>query len=381
MREVVGCGMARSGRPRGRRWRCHPWSALSLGLVATVVGCDRSRPATLPASDPAAFIFPDTVTLGGYLASGPSALGSIRAAALQVGEDRILVADGHTQEVHVFAVTGEHVLRVGGPGSGPGEHRAVGAIRGTPDGGFCTWDAQLARVSRFTADGTVSSVGTIDMSGLEQLRPSVRGFLEDCAIVVSDQHSVMDMEAEPEGMRRNTVRFFLYGADGLRVRPLASVLDAERWLRNRNGSHGLVQPVFGEELFAFVQGRQPWTGTSDDLRWLRRDLVGTELGEVVLGHQPRTAAAADIEAERERVTGAVAELRVTLPAEQSGFLERGAELRRRGLQRSRRGRTFRPMTGSCPAPGRGSGCAGSPALLKPRRSGSSSGRPERRGAP
>jgi len=144
---------------------------------------------------------PDSLTqwaaVGGMRATGPLALGSIAAAAVLVEPTRFAVVDGQTQEVLLIAHDGQYLGAVGRKGAGPGEHRALRAIHGTPDGGFCTWDAQFSRVTRFGPDGGVRGSGRADLSSFDRIVPTFVGFFRDCSFVLRDGASAMDLQGQP----------------------------------------------------------------------------------------------------------------------------------------------------------------------------------------
>lgn len=274
----------------------------------------------------------DTVTIGGATAEGPYAFGSIVAAALLDDGRRIVVADDQTEELHLFDLSGRHLMSLGGRGGGPGEHRALRSVRATSGGGFCTWDVQVSRATRFASDGRVVSTATADLDGFEAFLPSLIGFFDECAFVLRDRRSPMGMRDEPEGMRRDTVRFVLFDRSGLQVRTLARLPGAEYWFRNRGGSWGRVQPIFGEELFGVTLARTLWVGLSERALWRRFDRSGDTLDAVDLEHRPRTATDLEIAAERERLLGGVEAGPGLARIDGGDVAERFAEAERAGIR-------------------------------------------------
>ena len=312
------------GRMRSGRWLVTMLAAVSACVDAP--GSD-ARAAVIPWLE-----FSDTVELGGAGAEGPQAFGTIRAATLLADDARLVVADGQTQELHLFSLTGQHLRRLAGRGGGPGEHRAIREVWGTRDGGFCTWDIQTIRVSRFDSEGHLVSTGTADLNGMESIRPSFQGFAGECGFVLRDQRSEMGMRDVPEGMRRDTVTFVLFGADGAELRRLVRRSGSEQWFRNSNRSWGHVALVFGDELFGFTHGDEFWVGSSDKLVWTRLSLEGDTVGIVAIEQDTRTATDADVEAERERRIAEIKARVVNLPIGPPDLLERMAESKREGVR-------------------------------------------------
>jgi hypothetical protein len=300
-------------------------------LAIVVAGaCDDRSPGAGTGPDLPMLAFRDTVTIGGASAQGAAAFGSIVAAALLSDDAGLVVADGQTQELHVFSLAGDHLRRFSGRGGGPGEHRAVHDVWGAADGGVCTWDIQTTRVTHFDAHGQVVGSGRADLDDMEAIRPSFAGFFDDCGFVLEDERSTMGMRGVPEGMRRDTVRFVRYRSDGSAQRTLLRRPDAETWFRNRDGGWGPVRLVFGEALFGFPRGREFWVGTSDEPGWTRLDMAGDTLGQLVLPYEPRRATAKDVERERDRRVGEVVASHRLLP----GFpdmSERIAQSRREAI--------------------------------------------------
>jgi hypothetical protein len=281
----------------------------ALGVLA----CEGAPPEQAPTADVRWLVFQDVTSIGGSAAEGPKALGSLRAAALLPGQERFVVADGQTQDLHLFDLNGRHVRLVGGRGGGPGEHRAIGGLWGAEDGGFCTWDVQVGRVTRFGPDGSVVATGLADFDGLESILPSFEGFFRDCRFVLRDQPATIEMRNVPEGIRQDTVRFVLFEANGRQIRTLATVPGAEHWFKNRDENWGHVQLIFGEELFGFPHRDEFWFGISDRPLWTRLALEGIVLGDRELDRLRRTVTEVQIQQERERRIGQVRVPRVVPP--------------------------------------------------------------------
>lgn len=276
-------------------------------MVAALVlaGCADSKPSAGTRADEPPLVFIDTVEVGGALADGPYAFGSVTAAAVLADGERWALADGTAQEVHLFSLAGSHLRVVGRRGGGPGEHRALHGIGARSDGGFCTWDAVSTRVTHFAREGEVVSTATADLAEMQSILPEFVGFFPDCSFVLLDKPPTMGMRVLPEGMRRDTIRLALFSAGGSMERILLHDETPDYWFRNRGDSWARVRPIFGEEVVAFVRGDELWVGRTGELSWSRIALNGTDRGRAALEFVPRSASDAQIERERTRRVEAV----------------------------------------------------------------------------
>lgn len=97
----------------------------------------------------------------------------------------VFVLDYRGRSVVLLAPEGWRVGSVGGPGSGPGEFRAVGRL-GLTSTGFWVSDPVLRRVTRFSANGrveqTITVQGRVDEAA-QHAGMSIVGFLPDGSIL------------------------------------------------------------------------------------------------------------------------------------------------------------------------------------------------------
>jgi hypothetical protein len=278
-----------------------------LVIPATVFaagGCSREEPeGSWPAAPELAFEV--TADLGGADAQGPDAIGKARAAVLLPTSSEFVVADGSTQEIHYFSRSGSYLRTIGGRGGGPGEFRAIRVLEALPGGDLCVWDVQQSRVTSFDSTGELKSTARADLDDMKTIFPRFVDFAENCSFILRDQVGEMGLRDEPEEIRQDSVTFVLFDPSGTWVRSLATVADTEKWLRNRDGTWGRVDLVFGEELLGFVSGSELWVGRSGELAWQRIDLQAGTSGSLELGIPRRGASAQDVEAERRRRLAAI----------------------------------------------------------------------------
>lgn len=72
--------------------------------------------------------------------------------ATMLANGRIVIADATSASVFVLTPRENVMVRLGGPGAGPGEFRAVGAARGCRGDSVFVWDLALMQVSVFAPD-------------------------------------------------------------------------------------------------------------------------------------------------------------------------------------------------------------------------------------
>lgn len=73
--------------------------------------------------------------------------------SLRLGDGRIVVVNGGSQELRFFGPDGQYLSAVGGSGEGPGEFRFPTRIRKSSGDSLQVWDQSLMRVSFFDSQG------------------------------------------------------------------------------------------------------------------------------------------------------------------------------------------------------------------------------------
>jgi hypothetical protein len=74
--------------------------------------------------------------------------------AVRLSNGRIVIANGASSELRIFASDGQFVRSVGGNGEGPGEFRVIGYLGVLPGDTILVYDSRLRRLSRFDQLGT-----------------------------------------------------------------------------------------------------------------------------------------------------------------------------------------------------------------------------------
>ena len=273
------------------------------------VACAERRPAEELGWDEDAVdsvVVSERVVLGGSDASGPSAFAAITSVALLPSLGRIAVADGTTDQLHVFLLDGTHLWTAGGRGFGPGEFRALNRIGAMPDGTLCAWDIAILRMTLFDTLGSPASTAPVSLGEAWELRPPVVGIAEGCAIVVRDERTDILRSAQPEGLYQDTVRFGLYASADGAWKWLAELRNAPRWLYRMDRGWGSQDLIFGRRRLATLAGRELVIVNTDSLAWTRIGLDGAVIARAALPVGPRAVESADVEIERERLADSIA---------------------------------------------------------------------------
>ena len=200
--------------------------------------------------------------VGGYDSRPEYTLANVDYAAL-LDDGSVALTD--LLEVRVFSEQGVFLRALGRSGGGPGEFRSIRGLVALP-GKIVVWDPQMVRLTYFLTDGQLEKTVTLDLDGLQRLRPSFVGVLRDGSAVFRDFRGVnLGMGSERPGIRRDTVRFVRFAIDGSSWREIASALGPERLFYNEDRVWGLESFVFGRELRSTVFGDQLTIGATDSL--------------------------------------------------------------------------------------------------------------------
>lgn len=282
--------------------------AAGLLLVSGMLaGCGEGvGPAgDIPSAEYPLWTATERMVLGGAVSVGAAALGSVVAVALY-GDSLLAIADGHTEEVHLFNLEGELLRSLAGAGDGPGLARAIRLVSFDPDGGICLWDQQLARLTHFDSAGTVSRTWTPSHDSFSRLTSQVVAVTHDCSGAVFRES--MSPEVEVGQTDRGFVQM---------VRTITHVVSQEReavreltrrsappvWVFRTDGLNSVHEVVLGERLESAMVGSVLWFGISDSFRWDRVDINGTRLSPVILPTVGMPPTADDVQHERARRKG------------------------------------------------------------------------------
>ena len=228
--------------------------------VIAWVCCACAAPEGTPSPDPLDSEIVPRISLrelsrvGGDDSRREYALADVDYAAL-LDDGSVAIADGiNRQEVRIFSEDGVFIRALGRSGGGPGEFRSIRGLVALP-GKIVLWDIQILRLTYFLTNGQLEKAVTLNLDGLQQLRPSFVGVLRDGSAVFSDTRGVNN------GIRRDTIHFVRFSIDGSAWREIASVVGPEKY----KGALAVESLIFGGEVRSTVFGDQLTIGTTDSL--------------------------------------------------------------------------------------------------------------------
>jgi hypothetical protein len=231
------------------------------------------------------------------------------AGAVTLGDGRVVVANGATNELRIFSEAGEHLATVGRRGRGPGEFNDLWWIGAAPGDTILAYDRQLRRLSVFAPSGEF--VRSTRLDALLGWSGAVIGrFADGTLLLVSSTFSLP--RERPPGFGRDTVELSRYDP-----RTGQSASFGRLPLRETYASGaGAGMVVFGvplaRGLHVVVCDSTILTAFSDSARVRELASGGRPVREIRFPAQERAVSAA----ERERLT------RAAIEGSSSGFRPR-----------------------------------------------------------
>lgn len=226
---------------------------------------------------------PEPVLMIGEVLGDSPAYSFTDIAAISVVGDSILVLEGTTNEIRIFAHDGKFLGRIGREGEGPGEFMWPTAMRIVSDE-IAVVDLRLRRQSFFSLGGDLIRTEPLGRLGDQALAGSAemqRGIVvAETAVTISSEGGAFPERllvlAYPETQRVDTIARYSTGYVPYRTP------DSYGFLETRAGSEG-DWAVAGDSLLAVVSGEP------SELRWWRSGEQGLRLaGALVLPVGPES---------------------------------------------------------------------------------------------
>lgn len=181
-------------------------------------------------------------------------------AATRLSDGRIVVADGQSSDIRVFDAAGMFLGRYGGEGDGPGEYRAIHAMRRGPGDTLWIADIRNRRVTKLDAGMSVVWTGVLptirwsvidpqsgrETSGSSSLR--LEGVLSDGSLIVSNSLRRLRTE-EVTNVSRDSLILRRVSADFATVDSLGLILGLQLF----EFFPGDRSVTFGEALLGHVK--------------------------------------------------------------------------------------------------------------------------------
>jgi len=219
--------------------------------------------------------------------------------------DVFAVVDGGSNEVRAYDSNGTLVWKVGGEGDGPGEFRSASRLTPLPNGRFLVWDGGTGRATTFGADRSVLATATADFGPMATFTARFVSALTDGSWIQRIEVSPLELRDEPEGTRRDSVRFVHVSADGATQRNLATILGPERYLAKHSSiTWERLRLVLGSELVVAVRSDTLFVATTDSMTISRFEPSIGVLSPLRIQRPVREAVRSAQEAERSRLLAA-----------------------------------------------------------------------------
>jgi len=213
-----------------------------------------------------------TLDLGGTMSRNGPALYRI-AEVLRLEDGRIVVANGGSNSLEVFAPDGTRLRSVGRSGDGPGEFRAlswVGRLKGDT---LAAWDSGLGRLSLFSSSGDyVRSVSPRRPLGMY---PQAVGALASGDIVLAlYQPTLGKSTTRTVHLQRDTVGYAVLSRDGS-ARELGKVAGTDMIMSGNPAGGLMVMPLpFGRQSVATVGGERVYVTDGEQFEVAAYDARG-----------------------------------------------------------------------------------------------------------
>jgi len=173
--------------------------------------------------------------IGGAAQRGGPALYRV-AGVLRLANGRIVVANGGSSSIEIFAPDGAHLRSVGRAGDGPGEFRALSWAGSLEGDTLAAWDSGAARLSLFTAQGEL--ITTVAPRQPLGMYPEAVGILDGNLVLALHRSTLGASSTASVHVERDSVRYAVLARDGS-VRIL-STLPGTEMLMSGNPAGGLM---------------------------------------------------------------------------------------------------------------------------------------------
>lgn len=197
--------------------------------------------------------------------------------ALRMGDGRIVVANAGSQQVRWYGADGRHVASAGREGGGPGEFKALSALRRLPGDSVLAYDLGAFRLSWFDPAGRF--VRSAPLQPVGQVPPRFVDRFADGSLLLSSSVRTMGSSTE-SGTRRDTLLFLRADASGTPVDslPVTPASEASFQFFTEGGQirgMNILTLPFMRNVHSATSGDRYWQGTSDAYEIVLRRADGT----------------------------------------------------------------------------------------------------------
>lgn len=189
----------------------------------------------------------------------------------RLGDGRIVVANGGTNELRVFDATGRHLQSAGRQGGGPGEFEGMGELVRLPGDSVAVYDWNLARVSFFAPDGAF--VRSFQLQYAEGAASLVGRFTSGSWL--SRPGFVFGVGEAGTDVVRDTSVLLVFDGEGQLADTAAPYVGPDFYVRSNGGSAFASSLPFGRATETVVWGDRFYAAYTDRFEIVRRDAAGT----------------------------------------------------------------------------------------------------------
>ncbi len=184
------------------------------------------------------------------------------ASAIQLGDDRIMIANAGTHELRFYDRDGTYDATTGGAGDGPGEFRNVGWVERFAADSLIAYDLKHRRLSVFDTRGRFGrSIALRATEGVPY--PFVLGVFTTAGFLI--QGSSASVFEAPLGFYRGDASLYRYSFDGNSSSSVGSYPGTDEGFLRINGDGKRVRAwlVFGRSTTFAVHGDQFYVAAND----------------------------------------------------------------------------------------------------------------------
>lgn len=216
-----------------------------------------------------------------------------------LGPESFAVLDRGSNEVRAYDSSGALLWKVGGEGDGPGEFRSASRLSLLEGDRFLVWDSRLSRATTFGSDRSVVSTARADFGTMAAFTAGFVAALPDGSWIQRIGVNPLDLRDEPDGPRRDSVRFVHVAADGASQRDVMTVQGPARYLaRYSQVTWEQQRLILGRELVAAIRVDTLLVATTDSMHFSRVVPGGGAVAPLKIDRPARPADRRAREAER-----------------------------------------------------------------------------------
>jgi hypothetical protein len=210
---------------------------------------------------------------------------------LHLGDGRIVVADGSSNELRFFGSDGRFRQAVGRSGEGPGEFKRLGRIWLLPGDTIVAYDNDNHRISLFSADGRFVRSGSVAGAVVGRFMSATDIFPDGSLLARSflvPRHGTYDLT------RRDSVSYYRVLLSGTVVTEFGTFPGTEEFVRAGEGGITVMPRMFGRQAEAVVAAGRLFVGTQDSYHIHSFHADGSSSRPIQQSAAPRPVRRADV---------------------------------------------------------------------------------------